>query len=108
VNTAVAQNQSKKINLKKMAKKRERLEVIYDILRSVMEHKNSIKPTRLLYSSNLSPQMFKEYVEELRSKGFLQQNVEEEEKRSYSLTTKGFDFLQKYKAIVTFIDDFGL
>ena len=91
-----------------MAKKRERLEVIYDILRSTMEHRNAIKPTRLLYASNLSPQMFKEYVEELRSKGFLQQNQQDEEKRTYSLTTKGFEFLQKYKTILTFIEDFGL
>ena len=91
-----------------MAKKRERLEVIHDILRSVMEHKNSIKPTRLLYSSNLSPQMFKEYVEELQAKGFLQLNISDEDKRTYSLTTKGFEFLQKYKTILAFIEDFGL
>ncbi|KKR77928.1 MAG: FAD synthase [Candidatus Curtissbacteria bacterium GW2011_GWA1_40_9] len=37
----------------------ERLEVIRDILKSI-QRTRSIKPTRLLYSSNLSPQMFKE------------------------------------------------
>ena len=51
-----------------MARKRERLEVIRDILKSIMSNKN-IKPTRLLYASNLSPQMFKEYVNELLKKG---------------------------------------
>jgi len=91
-----------------MAKKRERLEVIYDILYSVMEHRNAIKPTRLLYSSNLSPQMFKDYVDELQTKGFLQLKNEDEGKRTYSLTTKGFEFLQKYKTILAFIQDFGL
>lgn len=59
-----------------MAKKRERLEVIHDILKVIQNSKNSIKPTRLLYASNLSPQMFKEYVNELLGKGFI-----EEEKR---------------------------
>ena len=46
-----------------MARKRERLEVIKDILMSIRQNKN-IKPTRLLYASNLSPQMFKEYINE--------------------------------------------
>ena len=49
-----------------MVKKRERLEIIKDILNSVRDSKE-IKPTRLLYSSNLSPQMFKDYVEELNT-----------------------------------------
>ncbi len=91
-----------------MAKKRERLEVIHDILRSIMDHKNAIKPTRLLYDSNLSPQMFKEYVEELQGKGFIEQKILDEDKRLYSLTTKGFEFLQKYKTIIAFISDFGI
>ena len=37
----------------KMAKKRERLDVIRDILKAIRENRN-IKPTRLLYASNLS------------------------------------------------------
>ena len=53
-----------------MAKKRERLEVIKDILMSIRQNKN-IKPTRLLYASNLSPQMFKEYINELIEKKFI-------------------------------------
>ena len=50
-----------------MAKKRERLDVIKDILRVTRDNRQ-IKPTRLLYASNLSPQMFKEYVDELLKK----------------------------------------
>ncbi len=53
-----------------MAKKRERLDIIKDILMSIRENRN-IKPTRLLYASNLSPQMFKEYINELISKNFI-------------------------------------
>jgi predicted transcriptional regulator len=90
-----------------MAKKRERLEVIFDILSVVRDNGNSVKPTRLLYASNLSPQMFKEYVEELLSKGFIEQNGNEG-KKTYSLTTKGFEFLDKYKVIQGFIENFGL
>ncbi|MBR9692983.1 hypothetical protein GOV07_03580 [Candidatus Woesearchaeota archaeon] len=91
-----------------MAKKRERLEVIHDMLSVVRNNKNSIGPTRLLRFSNLSNQMFKEYTDELTDKGFLQEMTEKKGKRSYSLTEKGFKFLQEYQVITGFIQDFGL
>lgn len=91
-----------------MAKKRERLEVIYDILTSIRDSDNSIKPTRLLYASNLSPQMFKEYVDELKEKGFIEEITDNKDKRAFSVKKKGFEFLEKYRVIVEFIDNFGL
>lgn len=90
-----------------MAKKRERLEVIRDILKSIRETRN-IKPTRLLYSSNLSPQMFKEYVNELLKKEFVSLKTDEEEKKTFAITMKGHEFLEKYKSIEEFIESFGL
>ena len=89
-----------------MARRRERLTVIRDILRSIRESRN-IKPTRLLYASNLSPQMFKDYVDELISKGFIKEEPTEKNK-TFSLTKKGHDFLEQYKAIENFIENFGL
>ena len=89
-----------------MAKKRERLEVIQDILK-VIQDNGSMGPTRLLYASNLSPQMFREYIEELRGKKFIEQS-EDKGKKMFSLTKKGFEFLSKYKEMVSFIEDFGL
>lgn len=90
-----------------MPKKRERLEVIKDILRVIRENR-SIKPTRLLYASNLSPQMFREYINELISKKFINLDVDNKEKKTFSLTKKGQDFLQEYKIIEEFVDNFGL
>jgi predicted transcriptional regulator len=90
-----------------MVKKRERLEVIKDILESVREGRK-IKPTRLLYASNLSPQMFKEYIDELLKKGFLRLESDENEKKTFSLTKRGYEFLQEYKVIENFIENFGL
>jgi predicted transcriptional regulator len=89
-----------------MAKKRERMEVIRDILDSIRDNKN-IKPTRLLYASNLSPQMFKEYINELMVKGFIKLEIEED-KKTFSLTKKGNEFLEEYRVIERFIDNFGL
>jgi len=90
-----------------MGKKRERLEVIKDILESVRASRN-IKPTRLLYASNLSPQMFKEYVNELITKGFIKLEVDNNDKKNFLITKKGNDFLQEYKVIENFIENFGL
>ena len=88
-------------------KKRERLEVIRDILNTIRQTRE-IKPTRLLYASNLSPQMFKEYINELISKGFIKLEVSDDEKKTFSLEKKGSDFLQEYKMIESFIENFGL
>lgn len=90
-----------------MKKKRERLEVIRDILKSIRE-KRSIKPTRLLYASNLSPQMFKEYINELLEKKFIEFEIDKKDKKTFSLTKKGHEFLEEYKMIENFIDNFGL
>jgi len=90
-----------------MAKKRERLEVIKDILNSIRENRQ-IKPTRLLYASNLSPQMFKDYINELISKGFIKLDIDKKEKKTFSLTKKGYDFLDEYKIIENFVKNFGL
>ena len=90
-----------------MTKKRERLDVIKDILKAVRQSRN-IKPTRLLYASNLSPQMFKEYINELISKKFIKLDIDKKEKKTFSITKKGQEFLQEYKVIENFVENFGL
>ncbi len=90
-----------------MAKKRERLGVIKDILNAIRENR-SIKPTRLLYASNLSPQMFKEYINELISKKFINLDIGKKDKKTFSLTKKGNEFLEEYRVIENFIGNFGL
>ena len=90
-----------------MAKKRDRLQIIRDILKAIQDKNNRIKPTHILYKSNLSHQMMEEYLKELMSKGFVVENVSKEGK-TYSLTQKGFDYLNQYKLIADFTDSFGL
>lgn len=90
-----------------MVRKRERLDIIKDILKVIRENRQ-IKPTRLLYASNLSPQMFKDYINELISKDFIKLDIDKKEKKTFSLTKKGNEFLQEYKVIENFIENFGL
>lgn len=89
-----------------MKKKRERLDIVNDILHAIRKNKE-IKPTRLLYASNLSPQAFKEYINELIIKKFIKLEVSDE-KKMFSITTKGNDFLEQYKKMKNFVDSFGL
>lgn len=51
--------------------------------------------------------MMEEYLNELLTKGFIIMNNEKTGK-TYSLTQKGFDYLNKYKLIADFTDSFGL
>jgi predicted transcriptional regulator len=85
--------------------KRVKLEIIRDILKIIHDNDNSIKPTPLLRRSNISSSRFKEYSSELLEKGFIKETCNGKE---IALTEKGFRFLEKYKAIIDFIDEFEL
>lgn len=90
-----------------MVRKRDRLQVIHDILKVINEKNGRIKPTHILYKSNLSHQMMEEYLKELIEKEFIKVNKEKKGK-TYSLTEKGFEYLQKYRFIMEFTESFGL
>jgi len=91
-----------------MSRKRERLEVIYDILKIIQDSSNSIKPTPLLRKSNLSSQSFAEYSQELFSKGFVKELSDKKGRKHITLTDKGFKYLEKYGTIIGFINEFEL
>ena len=97
---------NEKINLHN--KKRDRLEVIYDILKIIMNKNNSIKPTPLLRYSNLSSSSFSEYYNELTAKGFVKEIADKKGRKYITLTDKGFNYLEKYRLILGFIDEFEL
>jgi predicted transcriptional regulator len=90
-----------------MKKKRDRLQVIYDILKPISEKNGKIKPTHILYKSNLSHQMMEEYLTWLLEKGFIIENKVPKGK-TYSITLKGRDYLNEYKTIINFTESFGL
>ncbi len=90
-----------------MSKKRDRLQIIHDILNSIKEKNGKIRPTNVLYRSNLSNQMFAEYMDELIGKGFIIEN-DSKSGKTYALTQKGFDYLNKYRIIAEFTNSFGL
>ena len=81
-----------------MGKKRNRLEVIKDILEVIRNKSGRIKPTHILYKSNLSYQMMEEYLSELIGKGFIEEKKKDKGK-TYLITEKGINYLQQYRMI---------
>ena len=90
-----------------MERKRNKLEIIKDILTVIREKNGRIKPTHILYKSNLSHQMMKEYLEELMAKKFIKE-IELKQGKTYEITPKGMNYLEEYNTIVNFTNAFGL
>ena len=88
--------------------KRGKLEIIRDIFKIIQENHNSIKPTPLLRKSNLSSQRFYEYLNKLLEKGFVKEIRDKKEKKYIILTDKGLRYLERYKNIISFIEEFEL
>lgn len=90
-----------------MERKRNKLEIIKDILTVIREKNGRIKPTHILYKSNLSHQMMKEYLEELMTKKFIKE-IELKQGKTYEITPKGMNYLEEYNTIINFTNAFGL
>lgn len=90
-----------------MAKKRSKLEIIKDILEVIKSKSGKIKPTHILYKSNLSHDMMDLYMSELKEKELIKE-IKKEKSRTYIITEKGLEYLNQYKRISEFTESFGL
>ncbi|MDD4877421.1 MAG: winged helix-turn-helix domain-containing protein [Candidatus Nanoarchaeia archaeon] len=93
-----------------MAERRNRLEIIYDILKSIQDKRNMmIKPTHLLYKSNLSHDGMKRYIDELKASNMIMETEDPKTKnKMFTLTEKGLKFLEEYNKVRAFTDSFGI
>jgi predicted transcriptional regulator len=88
-------------------RKRDKIKIIYDILKVIHDKNNQMLHTHILYKANLSYPILQQYLEELMFKNLvIEQSVDN--KRIYSLTDKGFDFLQRYSVVTNFMKVFDL
>ena len=90
-----------------MAGRRTKLEIIHDMLESVQEKQGRIKPTHLLYKSNLSHKKMTEYLDDLIQKELVQK-VDQGGYQYITLTDKGTTFLFEFKRMKEFTESFGL
>jgi len=87
--------------------KRTRVDIILDMLKCISEKNGQIKPTHLMYKSNLSYVQMKEYLNEMKSKGLISESLEKE-KKMIIITKKGKDFLSSIVQMREFQKTFGL
>ena len=90
-----------------MKTKRDRLEIFHDMLKAINDKNGKIKPTHLMYKSNLSHSMLNEYLAELIKRKFIEE-IETNEGKSYVITKAGLEYIEKYSSIIKFVDSFGL
>jgi predicted transcriptional regulator len=81
-------------------KKRESMQIIYDILKTVRDGKS--KKTHIMYKANLSPQMLEDYLRQLIDKELLKKE------EGYSITDKGCKYIEEFVAITRFIEAYDL
>ena len=89
------------------AKRRGKLEVIADILKSIQDKEGTIKPTHLLYRSNLSHAKLKEYINILQEKGMIEEKTVKS-KKMFFMKEQGYKFLSEFERIKDFSESFGL
>lgn len=77
------------------------------MLRVTSEKGGLIKPTHLLYKSNLSHQRMKLYLDELKEKHMLVEK-HDDDKTLYEITDTGRKFLQELRQMKEFTEAFGL
>lgn len=90
-----------------MAKKRSKLEIIRDILLVINGKNGKIKPTHIMYKSNLSHSMMDQYLQELISKEFIKE-VKSGNGKSYEIKERGRDYLIQFSLVKNFTESFGL
>jgi len=76
-----------------MSGKRDRVEIIADILGLCSEPKTK---THVMYGTNLSWKMLQHYLSELQSRKLLEK---QSKSKTYVTTTRGLDFLKKWKEL---------
>src|SRR5690606_23037500 len=90
-----------------MAKKRSRMDIIEDMLRSIMDKGGIIKPTHLMYKSNMSHKQMQLYLQELLSHKLVEIHPHGDYERIH-LTDKGSMYIAKLAEIKEFENTFGL
>ena len=93
--------------------RRSRLELVFDILLAIQNKGGKIKPTHLMYKSNLSHKLLNQYMGELINKELIFVEEFQVKKRKTPskmivITDKGLGFLAEFRRIREFTDAFGL
>ncbi|MCD6398910.1 MAG: winged helix-turn-helix transcriptional regulator [Candidatus Aenigmarchaeota archaeon] len=90
-----------------MKSRRDRIDVIYDILSAIEKEGGQIKPTRLMYKSNLSHKLLKSHMQDLIERGVIEETTIK--KKNYIVITEsGKKFISELRKMRRFLESFGL
>ncbi|RLE42714.1 hypothetical protein DRJ48_02935 [Candidatus Woesearchaeota archaeon] len=90
-----------------MGRRRERSDIILDILSVIQSKGGKIKPTHLMYKANLSHNQMRAYLSELIQKGLVE-TLQEENHEYITITQPGLKFLMQMRQMKEFEKTFGL
>ena len=90
-----------------MEGKRTRIDIIEDMLSSIINKGGRIKPTHMMYKSNMSHGQMKSYLDDLVQKELVRK-VKESHYDYIIITEKGYKFVQKLREMREFEKAFGL
>ena len=90
-----------------MERKRNKADIVNDMLRIIRENGDKVKKTHLMYKANLSHKQMESYLSELVKNNLIEKNTSEK-KHSIKVTKKGSDFLIRYTQVKEFEKTFGL
>lgn len=90
-----------------MPRKRSRLDIITDMLSTLQQHGGELKPTHLMYKSNLSHVQMTSYLEELLEKEMIKK-VKKKNNEYILITDKGHEFFDKLRQMREFEKTFGI
>ena len=90
-----------------MERKRNRMEIMHDMLKIIQERKGKLKKTHLMYKANLTHNQMKIYLAELTESELIEK-YSSKDKTPLKITEKGSDFFLKYKQMKEFEKTFGL
>ena len=86
--------------------RREKIDIIYDMLVAIRNSNGKIKPTHLLYKSNLTHTKMKEYLKILIEKNHIIE-IHEKNKKFYGINDDGLKFITEYEKMKEFATALG-
>ena len=87
------------------AMRRSRIDVICSILAAL--EPGPMKPTPLMYKSNLSHELFTKYLADLETAGLIKK-ITVKGTNMYSLTEEGETYMKEYHRFLKFSSSFGI